>query len=212
MHLRQTLVASVVMLASALVLGQVSRSESVPPSRPLSGFPLRIGPWVGQAGSLDETVTRILGVDDSILATYRATGDRWVQLYVGFYRSQRKGNLIHSPKNCMPGAGWHILRTEKELVHVPAPGKPVEAIKLVLEKGGRRQLVLYWFQSRGRYIASEYLQKIYLVVDSIARNRTDGSFVRLISPIGPDGEDSALQAVRSFAAQLVPILETYLPS
>ena len=212
MRLRQTLVASTVMLASALLLGQVSRSESVPPSRPLCEFPLRIGPWLGQIGRLDEDVYRILGVDDSVLATYHATDGRWVQLYVGFYQSQSEGDLIHSPKNCMPGAGWRILRTEKELVHVPARGEPVEAIKLVLEKGSERQLVLYWFQSRGRFIASEYLQKVYLVVDAIARNRTDGSFVRLISPIGPEGEEPALETMKSFAAQLVPILGTYLPS
>ncbi|MCF8063249.1 MAG: EpsI family protein [Deltaproteobacteria bacterium] len=200
------------MLATALLVGHASRSESVPPSRPLSEFPIRIDSWVGESERFDDNVYRILGVDDSILATYRSPGGEWVQLYVGFYASQREGDLIHSPKNCMPGGGWNIVRMDLETLDVPSLGKPFEAIKLVLEKGDRRQVVLYWFQSRGRFIASEYLQKIYLVFDSITRNRTDGSFVRLIAPVGPGGEDLTLETMKSFAAQLVPVLMTYLPS
>ncbi len=212
MRLKQTLVASAVMLASALLMQYATHSENVPPSRPLSEFPLRIGSWVGNPERFDERVYQVLGVDDTVLATYQNPVGAWVQLYVGFYRSQREGDLIHSPKNCMPGGGWNIVDTSVEPVAVPSRDEPIEAAKLILEKGGRRQVVLYWFQSRGRFIASEYLQRIYLVIDSITRHRTDGSFVRLIAPVDPRGEEPTLNTLKSFAAEIVPILETYLPS
>ena len=212
MRLKQTLIASAVMLASALLMQYATQSESVPPSRPLSEFPLRIDSWVGNPERFDDRVYQVLGVDDTFLATYRNPDRAWIQLYVGFYRSQREGDLIHSPKNCMPGGGWSIVDTSVEPVAVPSRDAPIEAVKLILEKGAHRQVVLYWFQSRGRFIASEYLQKVYLVIDSITRHRTDGSFVRLIAPVDPRGEEAALNTLKSFAAEIVPTLETYLPA
>jgi len=212
MGLRQTFVASAVMLVSAVLVGYVSRSESVPPIRPLSELPLHIEAWEGRSDRFDESVYRVLGVDDSILATYRSPDGRSVQLYVGFYESQREGDLIHSPRNCLPGGGWRIVQTSREPLRVPSQAVSVDVVKLLIEKGNQSQVVLYWFQSRGRFIASEYLQKIYLVLDSITRRRTDGSFVRLMAPVGPEGVDAALDTVKSFAGRLVPILETHLPS
>jgi len=212
MRLKQTLLASAVMLASALLMQYVTHSESVPPSRPLSEFPLRIDSWVGSPGRFDDRVYQALGVDDTILAMYQGPNRARVQLYVGFYRSQREGDLIHSPKNCMPGGGWNIVDTSLEPIAVPFRDEPIEVIKLILEKGNQRQVVLYWFQSRGRFIASEYLQKVYLVIDSVTRHRTDGSFVRLIAPMDPRGEETTLNTLKTFAAKIVPILEAYLPA
>ena len=212
MRLKQTLVASAVLLASALFMQYATHSEDVPPSKPLSDFPLRIDAWTGRTARFDDDVYRVLGVDDSILATYRNPRGEMVQLYVGFYESQREGDLIHSPKNCMPGGGWNIVHTSLEPLSVPSRDEPVEVIKLILQKGDQRQVVLYWFQSRGRFIASEYFQKIYLVIDSITRHRTDGSFVRLIAPMHPGGEEATLETLKGFATRLVPILNEHLPS
>jgi EpsI family protein len=212
MRLKQTLVASAVLLASALFMQYATHSENVPPSRPLSEFPLKIDSWVGRPERFDDQVYQVLGVDETVLAAYHAPAGAWVQLYVGFYESQREGELIHSPKNCMPGAGWSIVHTSLEPLSVPSHDKPIEVIKLILQKGTQRQMVLYWFQSRGRFIASEYLQKIYLVLDSITRHRTDGSFVRLITPMHPDGEETTLGTLKTFATKVIPILEAYLPS
>lgn len=212
MSLKQTLVASAVMLASALFMQYATHSEDVPPSKPLSAFPMSIDAWQGRTARFDDDVYKVLGVDDSVLATYRSPQGEMVQVYVGFYQSQREGDLIHSPKNCMPGGGWNIVKTSIEPLPLPSQDEPVKVIKLILQKGDQRQVVLYWFQSRGRFIASEYLQKIYLVIDSITRHRTDGSFVRLIAPMDPRGEEATLDTLKAFAAKLVPVLKEHLPS
>ena len=133
-------------------------------------------------------------------------------LYIGFHQSQREGDLIHSPKNCMPGGGWNIVDTSIVDLNVPShQPKSVKVIRLMLQNGLRKQMVLYWYHSRGRVIHSEYHQKIYLVIDSITRRRTDGSFVRLISPVTSD-EKQTLEVLKDFAVQLLPLLDDYIPS
>ncbi len=205
----RSLVASSLMLLTATYLNFGISSKDVAPLKPLSTFPTKIGQWKGQVGHFEKKVYDILGVDDSFLCNYRGKDGRVINLYIGYYKSQREGELIHSPKNCMPGAGWNIV--DSSLIEIYVPGKgPQKVIKLVLTKGKERQIMLYWFQSRGRIIASEYWQKIYLVIDSITKHRTDGSFVRLISPVYKDDRET-LSFMKDFAKKLFPILNKFLP-
>ncbi|MDY7036197.1 MAG: EpsI family protein, partial [Thermodesulfobacteriota bacterium] len=109
--------------------------------------------------------------------------------------------------------GWNIISTSLEESILPETNQgKIKMIKLILQKGSQRQVVLYWFQSRGRFIASEYMQKIYLVIDSITRQRTDGSFVRLIAPIIGGSEEQTLKYMQNFVKTLIPILQEYIPS
>jgi EpsI family protein len=191
----------------------LSYNENIPLNKPLSTFPKKIGGWIGKEDTFDQRVYDVLGVDDSFLCNYTSPDGRHINLYIGFYRSQREGDLIHSPKNCMPGAGWNIIDTSLENLQM-AGGETdrVRVIKLILQNGSQKQIVLYWFHSRGRIISSEYMQKVYLVIDSIARHRTDGSFVRLIAPVMSHTEDLTLKYLKDFAGQLVPVLNDYIPS
>ena len=207
---KNTLIAAGIMLLTAALLGFVQQSGETQPTKPLSGFPLQIGDWQGQTARFDSRVYDKLGVDDSFLANYRDENGGVVNLYIGFHNSQKEGDLIHSPKNCMPGAGWGIARTAYE--QVASRRGDAKVIKLILTKGAEKQVVLYWFHSRGRIIHSEYWQKIYLVIDSITRHRTDGSFVRLIAPVRGGDIDQTTARLKGFAAQLMPLLDEYLPS
>jgi len=213
MSLKHTVIASVVMFFTMAILYMVSQTENVIPNKPFSTFPKQIGQWRGQEQLFDDKIYAVLGVDDSFLASYQSPDHRLVQLYVGFYQSQREGDLIHSPKNCMPGAGWNIVQTAIETVEgFDTEPNERKLIKLVLQKGAQKQIVLYWFQSRGRIIASEYMQKIYLVWDAITRQRTDGSFVRLIARVQNGDDNGAWEDLKIFARLLDPLLNTYLPS
>ncbi|WP_232364241.1 exosortase C-terminal domain/associated protein EpsI [Desulforapulum autotrophicum] len=193
--------------------GTCSLRVAASSNKPFDTFPMTIGPWTGTTSTFDQKVYDILGVEDSILASYETPDGRDVQLYVGFYQSQKEGDLIHSPKNCMPGSGWNILRSSIEPVDVGQNnnGKNINVIKLILVKDSQKQVVLYWFQSRGRIISSEYMQKIWLVIDSITKHRTDGSFVRLISPV-VENEDKTLEILKDFTKQIYPYLNEYIPS
>ncbi len=199
------------MLLTVVITNFASHSERIKPNKSFSEFPLEIGDWKGKKSELDQNVYNILGVEDYILANYRKKSNEMVNLYVGFYQSQKEGDIIHSPKNCMPGAGWNIAKSSIESVKMKNTGKSINVIMLSLQKGAEKQIVLYWFQSRGRIISSEYMQKIWLVIDSVTKQRTDGSFVRLISPVIVY-EQKTYQLLKEFANQVYPVLNEHIPS
>ena len=211
MTFKRTIAFAAVLLFTLLITEFASRSERVEPKRSFDDFPRTIGKWQGRKQRFDPEIYNILGVDDSVLMNFSSPDNRHVNLYVGFYQSQKEGDLIHSPKNCMPGAGWNIVNTRIETVGLADPQNPRKVIFLELKKGSEKQLMLYWFQSRGRIISSEYWQKIWLVIDSITKRRTDGSFVRLISPVA-GSETQTLETLKAFARQIYPYLNEYIPS
>jgi EpsI family protein len=140
-----------------------------------------------------------------------------VGLYVGFYGSQRQGDTIHSPLNCLPGAGWVPIEQERTLIPVrstPAgPDRTIQVNRFVIQKGLDRQVVFYWYQSRDRVVASEYWGKVYTVLDAMRHNRTDAALVRVTVPIGVDagGRGQAMMAGVAFVQALFPHLSKHLP-
>ena len=146
-----------------------------------------------------------------------AAGGPAISLYVGYYGSQRQGDTVHSPLNCLPGAGWVPTAVGRRTLLVADSGhtRSIEVNRVLIQKGLDRQLVLYWYQGHGRVIASEYWGKAYLVVDAIRMNRTDGALVRVMVPLRDDGkhaEAAADGAAESFARALFPLLGHHLPS
>lgn len=211
MTFRQSIILVIVFLITAGLTKFASHSEIIKPNKPFKEFPLQIDQWKGHSNRLEDKVYNVLGVEDYILANYFNPQKEMVNLYVGFYQSQKKGDIIHSPKNCMPGSGWNIASTGIETVKIHKLNKEIKVIKLLLVNGAQKQVVYYWFQSRGRIISSEYMQKIWLVVDSIFKHRTDGSFVRLISPVIKD-EKTTDKILKSFVDRVYPILTEFIPS
>jgi EpsI family protein len=200
------------------VLARNARSEAVPPRESLAGFPMALDDWQGQLlPDFEQKILDVLGVDEYVNRLYSAPKGRTVALYVGYYQSQRQGDTMHSPLNCLPGAGWLPVRQARSRIPVTdsdGRAQEIEVNDFVIEKGLDRQVVLYWYQSHGRVVASEYWGKIYTVVDAVRLNRTDGALVRLVSPVqgsGPDAERAAEQAAREFAAVLFTRLGRYLP-
>lgn len=210
--LKRSIIVSLLMVSTGFYIFFISHGEAVPLRKTFSIFPKKIDGWIGREEFFDEKIYKILGVDDSILISYHNSDGKNVQLYTGYYHSQREGDIIHSPKNCMPGSGWNIIETSFENLTISGDThKRIRVIKLILEKGISKQVALYWFQSRGRFISSEYWQKIYLVWDAIFKNRTDGSFVRLIAPVQNGDVKSTTEYLKLFAENMIPILGEYLP-
>jgi EpsI family protein len=159
---------------------------------------------------MDRATMNVLGVDDYVLRAY-SSGDQIVGLYVGYYRSQRQGDTIHSPMNCLPGAGWVPVQAGRMRIPTTGGGE-VEVNRYLIQKGEERQVALYWYEGRGRTVASEYWSKAYLVWDAASRNRTDGALVRVLSPVarGEDA-DAAARRAEAFTARLLPLLPAYVP-
>jgi EpsI family protein len=202
-----------ILISAIGLLKFAHRSEVIKAHKSFAEFPKQIGEWVGKESRFDQEIYDILGVDDSFLGNYRSPEGRVINLYIGYYQSQKEGDIIHSPRNCMPGSGWKITDSGMETIRTAGlEDRDIPVAKLNLQNGAQKQVSLYWFQSRGRIIYSEYWQKIYLVTDSISKRRTDGSFVRLITPINENNEDEAIETLKNFAESLMPILREFIPS
>jgi len=209
---------SLVLVAFAVFRAGASAPEAAPLTRNLEGFPLQLGEWQGQPTErFDQQTLAVLGADEYINRIYLSPAGG-VGFYVGYYGSQRQGDAIHSPLNCLPGAGWQPAKRERIRVSIPlgAHGVPreIEVNRLVVEKGLERQVVLYWYQSHGRVVASEYRGKVLTVIDAMTRNRTDAALVRVLSPItgtGQAGERAAERAVVTFVQVAFPLLTRHLP-
>ncbi len=197
--------------AAAAALAASERADATAPRDALADFPMAIGRWTGtDAAPLDFDTMRVLGVDDYLLRAYASPGAQ-VGLFVGYYRSQRQGDTIHSPMNCLPGAGWVPVQAGRTTIAAGSSGA-VEVNRYVIQKGEDRQVALYWYQGRGRTVASEYWSKAYLVWDAAQRNRTDGALVRVLSPVAR-GEDASAASRRAeaLAADIFPLLSRFVP-
>ncbi len=181
--------------------------------QPLSRFPARLGSWsLVETRSSSANVIKLLGVDDYIDYDYVDQKGNRVNLYVGFYESVGGGKGYHSPKNCLPGGGWGI-DDAKEIQIVPGNRSvsPVTIGEMVIREGDDRQVVFYWYQNRGRIIASEYWEKIYLVVDALTKKRRDGSFIRIMAYAKDGNITSTELMLKKFAAEAMAELGNYLP-
>jgi EpsI family protein len=212
----------VVVIARALVLGTAivaagayanrAGGYDAPVARAtLGSLPRTLGAWTAVAETpLDADAREVLRVDDYVNRTYAGPGERRVNLYVGYWASQRQGDTIHSPQNCLPGSGWQPVESSRTTLVVN--GRRIPITRYLIERGGERQLAYYWFQGRGRVTANEYANKFWLVVDAARLHRSDGAIVRVMAPLRPsEGAEPAAASLGAFAGALFPGLERYLP-
>ena len=202
-------IVAVLLLAGTIIYTNfLSTVQAVVPLRPLSSFPQEIGSFTAvQDQVFDDQVLAALGVDHYIMRRYQDKDGYPLWLYVGFYETQAEGEIIHSPKHCMPGSGWNSLETTG--VAVDSPVGPVTINRMYLQKGLNKQLAHYWYHGRGRVVADEYIDRGYMVLDSLLKRRSDEALVRITGP-GDDFErDSAKQL--SFAEDVLTVLDEFLP-
>jgi EpsI family protein len=181
--------------------------------RALHDFPAQLGAWrqTGADERFDKETEEVLRADDYVARSYALPDNRTAGFYVGYYATQRNGATYHSPLNCLPGSGWTMSDPAKILI-TPASGAPAfEANRYIIQNGASKQLLVYWYQGRGRAVASEYWGKIYTVLDSVKRRRSDGAMVRVMMPLG-NSEEAALRAATDLAAQAAPALPNYVPN
>ena len=181
--------------------------------RPLNEFPAQLGAWQqrGADTRFDAITEASLLADDYLSRDYALADGTTANFYVGYYASQRSGATYHSPLNCLPGAGWVMNEPGRVLIQPAAGGAPIEANRYIVEQGSHRQVLIYWYQGRGRSVASEYWGKIYTVLDSVRLRRSDGAMVRVMVPVGRS-EAEALRLATDLAAQSALALPTFVPN
>ncbi len=195
---RQFLI-TVLLLSATLVASRLSerrRSEYL--AQPLENIDRQVAGWRAISDqTLGARVLKVLLPTSYLARTYQK-GNRQLGLWIAFYAQQRAGEAMHSPKACLPGGGWEIWNYDSALI--PVAGRQVRVNKYSIDNSGQRMLMFYWYQSRQRIIASEYLGKLLLVRDALVDGRTAGSIVRITIPDAAGASDEAV----SFASGLIP--------
>jgi EpsI family protein len=202
------------LLVATVDLRGLSHGHPVSAPAVLATFPEQLDGWSGRnLPEIDDSVKKVLRADDYLLRDYRGDdGSAPVGLFIVYYSSQRSGDALHSPKNCLPGAGWQTISSDVIRISNPAaPDSGFDANHYVIQKDGTQQDVLYWYQSRGRIFASEYLGKVYLAWDGITKGRTDGALIRLTA-VRTSGDTKTFPAMVALAEKMSLILPRFLPS
>ncbi len=205
------------LLIAVLIIGGVfinwfeRRGEAEIARKSLSELTQTLGDWRQKGGEIrfGEATESVLRVSDYTMREYLSADNRLANIYVGYYASQRTGATYHSPQNCLPGAGW-VMR-EPEIIEIKTPsGKTFKANRYRIENGVYNEIMIYWYQGRGRIEPSEYRDKFNTIFDSVTRRRSDGAMVRVMTSVGND-EKSATQAAVDLSAQLADKLSEYVP-
>ena len=203
---------SLAILLGALVFLQLrSTGEAVPIRKPLDSFPATLGQWQGRRGTIFSTeILDKLRLTDYVMRDYGDQAGRGLNLYIGYWDTQRKGAGIHSPKNCLPGVGWEPIEASFLTIALPAPHPPITVNRYLIQKDRDQLLVFYWYQSQGQVIAGEVPARIAMVKSALVRNRTDGAIVRVMSPTYGSVRETSERLV-TYVQAMYPILGDYLP-
>jgi EpsI family protein len=197
--------------ASLAIHAREATTEVLPPHLSLSQFPIDLSGWHGNDLALDPDVVSTLGPGQFLLRNYRAEGMPPTNLFI-YYPSLAREDNLHSPRNCLPGAGWTPLRSGRMSIQ-RANGAAIDVNRFIVGKGRERVLVLYWYQGRGRVIPSEFWAKYFLFRDAVLKNRTDSALVRIVQPItNVDGESEAEHQAVAFVQRILPVLDSYIPT
>jgi exosortase D (VPLPA-CTERM-specific) len=197
-------VALIIVVVAGYFAQVVGRVSPVPLLQSFDNFPLQLGPWQGTRSYIDPEMFRATGANEYLSVDFHNSPQGSVYLWIAYYENQKGGGSVHSPFSCLTGSGWSLI--ESGITNL-APGLPVRF--MLMEQGGTRYLIYYWYLQRGRWLTSEYLNKFYLSYDGVLSRRADGALIRLITPAGTEVK-SAQERLNSFAKLIVPVLPQFI--
>ena len=209
--------AGILALALVATIALPERSEDIPARTEFLDYPLTVGAWRGEREIMEQQYIDTLKFTDYVMANYRVGSEgngKFLNWYLAYYESQRKGQSAHSPRSCIPGGGWQIRDlSQRTFDDIIVNGQPLKVNRVLISYGDNHQLVYYWFQQRGRVVTNEYLVKWWLFWDALTKNRTDGALVRLTAPYRTeDGTETVDAYMQEFLREVAPKLDTYVPN
>jgi EpsI family protein len=199
-------VVSLILFVQIISFYSTSTAEYIPSPPPLKQFATTVGPWQSvREFPIESEVQAFLKADDTLNREY-VGAQGGVNLFVAFFKTQRAGVTPHSPKVCLPGAGWTPESSQFISVKVQGESDPIPVNRYIVRHGDQQSLVMYWYQGAHRVVASEYMSKLYLMVDSLRYNRSDAALVRVIAPVvSGDVEKSEIVATQFIQQIYAPL-------
>lgn len=207
------LVPAVILAIGVAGVTHVRAQRAIALRAPLAALPRVFDEHVGSDASLASADVGRLGVSQYLLRQYRRDTLQTFSLYVGYYASQARGRTIHSPRNCLPGAGWNPLESGRRMI-ATSDGQVRQVNRFLVGNGGNLAVVYYWYQGRGRVVANEYEVKWRLLIDAVRWRRSDEALVRIVVPVAA-GTPEQMKAADALASRvsgsLIPRVALLLP-
>lgn len=203
---------AVLLAGAALLLHTRARPDLLPPGPPLASLPLQFRGWVGADLPFAPRTLAVLGPGEFLQRHYEpvAAGGAYVEIYLAHRPRWTRETLdSHLPTECLAGSGWSLANAGNSALSLPGG---FAANQYWISKGGQRQLLLFWFWTHGRSLASQNWADFYLTLDALRMNRNDYVLVRLNTPLAPgESEAAARQRLLAFAGQLNSQLDRLSP-
>jgi EpsI family protein len=198
-----------IMGCGCLLLVSVQRQQAMPLRGSLESLPRQLGIYTGYDQKIAADEQAVAGMSDYVLRIF-TTPDTVsaFSVYVGYYEQQTQGRTIHSPRNCLPGAGWEALSSRRQPLVIGSDTVMVNRYELANKTA--RALVYYWYEGRGRVEASEYRVKWELLRDAALTGRSEEALVRIVVPLTERMTNPDSVAV-SVGQMLVPTVRKLLP-
>lgn len=202
------------LIAGGVLLATKPDAVTMPLRTPLSALPSVIDGRTAHDVEISAEEVRVSGTAAHLLREYGDSANTAFSLYVGYHSAQSQANQMHSPRNCLPGAGWQVLTSGETQVGSHRVNR------YLIEFKKSQALVLYWYQGRGRVTANEFQVKMNLFSDASKSGRTEEALVRLVFPLTSAvagdvaglTQDAAERLGVKIAGELIPLIDGVLPS
>lgn len=210
--MKAAILTATLIIAVGGIFGNYLRYISQEPDRPpsFSVIPMEGEGFTGEERRFSDASYEVLKADTTTLRLYKDTDGDPLWLFIAYFSSQRYGSQIHSPRHCLPGGGWSIERIED--FPLPLPGRdPLTIYRASIVEGERRQLMFYWFETRGGEQTNEYMLKWDLVKSALLLRPTDAAFIRLTLPVIDNDVEATTKVAVEFFRRYYPAITQALP-
>jgi len=179
----------------------------------LEALPMKLGDWQADENLvIDDETKDILKSSQDLWRNYTDSNSQQMGLFIAYFKDQKYGEQIHSPKHCLPGSGWKITNKETFDVQIQnSPAGQLKINKLIIAQKHYNEIMLYWFWNRSGVITSEYDLKFSLAKNALLRNPTDAAFIRINLPLPQGDQSHALQVAAQFISDIFPAIQKILP-
>jgi hypothetical protein len=145
---------------------------------------------------------------------YVGQDGRWLDLRVVMMGTDRTS--IHKPEYCLPGQGFQIQHTAKDVIRIPAPHPydlPVTRItatrlfRATPDDPGQeiRAVFVYWFVAENR-ITADHLERMWWMARDLVRTGTlqRWAYVSSLALCLPGEEEAVYRRMQEFLSTTVP--------
>jgi EpsI family protein len=208
---KQYLLAIILLIVGGVIGNTLRFSGRLPDKMAdFSVIPNELNGYTGKEIGLDLVSAEVLKADLTTLRDFSYSDKSRIGLFMAYFKSQKYGSQIHSPKHCLPGGGWRIENIRPYMLTLP-DGTQKEINQVIIADKNFKSVMFYWYETRSGAIRSEYGLKLDLVKNSLSLNPTDAAIVRVTIDTPENDIKAASKRGLQFIETFYPYIKQALP-